>query len=97
LPEWLEFRRGRVWSSQVAYNTTDVVFYNGSSWTGLQPSTGHQPGDPADQGAFWSLLAAQGSTGTVGATGAAAAAGATGAAGATRAGGRRGGEGRSGG
>src|SRR5207248_2317249 len=71
-----------VWSSQTAYNTTDVVFYNGSSWTGLQPSTGHQPGDPADQGAFWSLLAAQGSTGSGGATGAAGAAGATGAAGA---------------
>jgi hypothetical protein len=68
------------WSSVTAYVPYDTVSYNGSSYVSILGGTNQ---NPATATTYWSLIAAQGSTGAQGATGAAGQNGSAGPQGAT--------------
>ena len=62
------------WSPTIAYAVNDVVTFNGSAYAAVAANSAQTPAN----GAFWSLLVAQGPTGATGASGGAGSVGPTG-------------------
>ncbi|MEB2845939.1 gp53-like domain-containing protein [Endobacterium cereale] len=54
-----------VYDAGTAYVRNDGVYYNGSSWVALQPTTGNAPPNlPTTANAYWQLIAVKGQDGT---------------------------------